>query len=236
MQSVLNKIFSGKKDSEIHNEFVKFSRGVFNNRYLIEGKKQPDKWNIKTSAEFANFFVRACLGKVNGPVKVKGVIVATFDLSSEAKFKVSGIKQFMGIKQAIVDTEVQPEDVIALMDKYPKAFFALTFSGNEFELKIKPKAPKSAKPASKGEKEEGPKVDFCTLKTNDKQIIDDLFFDVPMFKEIKITHTLQIENITLPKGEKDPVKLRENAIREGKIIREILVDGKQIKKEVKLEA
>ena len=234
MESFIKKIFKNEKDNEVHIELIKFSRGVFNNRYLLEAKKQADKYSIKTGAEFANFFVRSCMEKIKGDVDVKGVIVATFDVSKEAGFEISNIKQFMGIKQAVVDTKVSSEKIISLMNKYPKAFFALTFSGRDFDLKIKPKAPKSAKPSTKDAAEI--KIDFCSLKTNNMEIINDLFFDSPNFKEIRISHTIQIDQITLPKGEKDPVKIRENALRKGKIIRKIASDGKTMQKEVAFEA
>lgn len=234
MESVLKNIFLGKNDESVHNELIKFSRGNFDNRYLIEAKKQAGRWSIKTSAEFTNFLVRSCLKELRGEIDVKGVIVATFDVSSEAGFDISGTKQFMGIKQAVVDTKTSADKIIKLMDKYPKAFFALSFSGMGFELKVKAKAPKSAKPSTKGES--GVKADFCSLKTSDTEIINDLFFDAPNFKEIKINHTIQINEIALPRGEKDPIKIRENAVRKGKIIRKILVDGKSLKKEAGFEA
>lgn len=234
MESVLKKIFSGKNDSDVHDEFIKFSRGSFDNRYLIEAKKQKGRWSIKTSAEFTNFLVRSCLEEARGEVEVKGIIVATFDVSSEAGFEISSTKQFMGIKQAVVDSKIHADKIINLMEKYPKAFFALSFSGADFELKVKAKAPKNAKPSTKGESEI--KADFCSLKTSNKKIIDDLLFDIPIFDEIKINHTIQINDIILPKGEKNPVKIREDAVRKGKIIRKAVVDGKKLMKEAEFEA
>jgi len=237
MESFLKKIFTGKKDDEVHSEFIKFSKGVFDNRYLLEGKKQADRYSVKTSAELANFLVRKCLEKVNGKVAIKGIIVSTLDLRKEKGqlFEPDEkIKQFMGIKQLIVNTTLEPQKVLDVMDKYPKAFFALSFKTDNFELKIKEKAPKSAKPSNKGDAE--PKAEFCSLKTKDMDIISDLFFDFPMFKEIKIKHTIQINEIILPRGEKDPVKIRALAIRKGKMIRKIIVDGKNATEEKDFEA
>ena len=233
MESTVNKIFLGKADSAVHDEFVKFSRGVFPDRYLIEAKKQKDKWVIKTGNEFANFFVRKLLEKHLGKVQMKGVIVATFDVSKEAKFEISNIKQFMGIKQAVVDSAVESKQVIELMDKFPKAFYALSFSIGNDELKIKPKAPKSAKPSTKGESEA--KIDFCSLKTGDENIIKDLFFDFPNFDKISVSHAVQIDSIEIHKGVENPVEMREKSIRKGKIIRKIIVDGKEAKKEASFE-
>lgn len=229
MENVIRKIFSGKCDEEVHRDFVKFSRGVFEDRYLISAKKQKDRWSIKTGSEFANFLVRRCLesaSSASGKVKIKGVIVATFDVTKEAGFEVKGIKQFMGIKQMQIDSEIEPQKIISLMDRQPKAFFALSFSTSNCELKIKPKAPKSSKPAAKGEASEL-KIDFCALKTSDESIIKDLFFDAPIFKEIIVRHTLKIDEIILPKGEKDPAKMRENAKRKGVLKRIVKVDGSE---------
>lgn len=226
MESVMKKIFSGKTDEDVHNEFVKFSKGVYPNRYLVEAKRQKDRWAIKTGNEFANFFVRRCLEKADSNVDVKGVIVANSNVGEAADFKIDRIKQFMGIKQAIVNTNTSPKNIIALMDRFPKAFFALSFSTKDCELKIKPKAPKSAKPASSGDK--APKVEFCSLKTSDRGIIEDLFFDTPNFETIGLKHTLEINQIIVPAGEKDPAKMRELAKRKGKILREAMVDGKKI--------
>ncbi len=225
MENVIGQIFAGKVDELRHIEFVKFGKGTFTNKYLVTGKKQASKWSIKTGSEFANFFVRNCLEKISGSVKVKGAIIATFKIGEDAGFPIERIKQFMGIKQAIINTEVDPKKIIELMDKYPKAFFALSFSTDDCDLKIKAKAPKSAKPSAKGEK--APKPGFCSLKTTDKNIIDSLFFDVTDFKEIEINHTININQIILPKGESDPVKIRELAKRKGKLIRKITVDGKE---------
>lgn len=233
--SVIQKIFAGKSDVEVHSDFVKYSKGVFQAKYLIDAKKQKDKWSIKTGPEFANFLVRQCLSEIKGEVEVKGVIVATFDVSKEAKFPISGIKQFMGIKQAVVNCKVEPAKIIELMDKYPKAFFALSFVTPLSELKIKPKAPKSAKPSSGGDK--APSAEFCSLKTTSNKVAESLLFNLPDFQKVSISHTLNINEIVLPKGEKDPVKLRENAVRKGTVKRIVRLDeDKQIIQDAEFEA
>ena len=47
---VMKKIFEGVSDNEIHNDFMKFSRGEFKDKYIIEAKKQANKTAIKTTA------------------------------------------------------------------------------------------------------------------------------------------------------------------------------------------
>jgi hypothetical protein len=74
---VIRKIFEGVSDDEVHNDFLKYSRGNFKDKYLLEGKKQSDKWSIKAGAEFANYLVKKCLEKVSGNISAKGIIVST---------------------------------------------------------------------------------------------------------------------------------------------------------------
>ena len=69
------------------------------------------------------------------------------------------------------------------------------------------------------------------MKTSDKSIIDDLFFDYPEFQLIKIKHIVEIKDIEIPKDFKTPEEMRERAIRKGAIKRYIDVDGKKEIKE-----
>ncbi|MBM3232999.1 hypothetical protein FJZ18_02430 [Candidatus Pacearchaeota archaeon] len=239
MESTIYKIFSGKTDESVHAEFIKYSKGIFENKYLLEGKKSKTGWTIKTSAEYVNTLVRNCLEKSAGRIQVSGVIVSTFDVHTRAQIllgneTVKRVKQFMGIKQVVIEGQADAKNLIELMDSFPRAFFALSFSSGDTQIKTKAKAPKSAKPSSGGDKEVS--ADFCTVKTNQRGIIDDLFFDCKDFIESSIRHTLSIKEITLPKGVSDPVQIREQAKRKGTIIRILKSDGKETKKEVEFEA
>jgi len=225
MNSSINKIFRGIVDEEIHDEFVKFSRGVFQNKYLLEGKRQKNAWAVKTGAEYTNYLVRKCLSEIpnDTPIKINGVVVSTKDLKNELKIPISKVKQFAGVRQAIIATEIKPSLVLAEMDRLPKAFFALSFRSLNSDLKVKAKAPKSGKPSPKGEK--GVAADFCRVKTNDESLIADLFFDSPNFTQISVEHTIEVKKIMLPKDTTDPRELREKAQRHGIIKRKIISDG-----------
>ena len=82
----------------------------------------------------------------------------------------------MGIKQYVIDKEMSGDEIVSMIEKLPKAFAALSFTAKNTELKIKPKAPKSAKPGNKGEAKL--KIDFCKIKTSDKELVSGLLFDV----------------------------------------------------------
>jgi hypothetical protein len=225
MNNFIRNIFSGNIGEEEHAEFVKFSRGIFKNKYLLEGKRQGGgKTVVKTSAEFANYLVRASLeGLKEDKISVTGAIISTKNLRDEISFPIEKVKQFAGVKQFIINAEVSKSEIIGLIKGHPKSFFALSFKTPTLELKVKAKPPKGSKPSSKGEKEAS--ADFCTLKTLDNSIVKDIFFDVGDFKEVSINHSLEINEIILPKGISDPVQMREQAKRKGRIIRTATIDG-----------
>ena len=129
------------------------------------------------------------------------------------------------------------KEIINLLNNFPKTFFALSFETEENKLKIKPKAPKSGKPSKKTD--EGPKADFCSLKTRDKKIAEGFVFEKTGFKEAEINHTFLITEIIIPeelKKSKDFAKIREESKRKGKIIRKAKIDGQEMIKEVDFEA
>jgi hypothetical protein len=228
----IKKIFSGNVDESVHSQFQKFSKGTFVNRALIEARKSGKKYTIKTSSEFANELVRMMAERLGGEkTLIKGAIVSTSDLKEELQPK--EIKQFQGVKRYLIEKEMSGEEILGLMERLPKAFFALTFSHPETgeSLKIKPKAPKSGKGGKKNEK---PKADFCTLKTSDENILRDFVFETNDFKKIEIIHTYVIDEVIIPedlKNEEDFSKVREGALRKGKILREAEIEGRIIKTE-----
>lgn len=224
---VMKKIFDGVFDDEVHTNFLKFGRGEYKDKYLLEGKKQAKKWAIKAGAEYANLLTRKCLEKMGDSAEVTGVIVSTRDLRDESPIEFSKVSNFQGVRKHVVDGEIEPTKVFELMDKYPKAFFALSFKGDKFVLKIKPKAPASGKPGK--DKEDGPACDFCSLKTEDRSLIDYLFFGIGDFNEVKVKHQINVTDIVYPSNieELSPAEVRELAKRKGKIIRTATVDGKE---------
>jgi len=228
----IKKIFDGKSDEKVHVQFRKFSKGDFRDRAIVEIKKSKDNCVIKTSFEFANDLVETIAGKIQGETHVTGAIICTSDLRDELGIEVKDMKQFMGVKNMAIDCEMSKEQILEICEKFPAAFILLSFSAGGTSLKIKPKSPKSAKPST-SDKEA--KADFCVVKTNDVSLVKEFVFDVDSFKHLKIKHTLKIEQIILPAGEKDPEKMRLNSVRKGRIIRELDIDGRKAVKEINFE-
>jgi len=229
----IKKIFDKKVDESVHLQFQKFSKGEFRNRALIEVKKTGKGYSIKTSAEFVNGLVRTVAEKLGkGNSKVTGAIVSTQDLTGELEFKDK--KQFQGVKRYLIDKEMTGTEIIDLLEKFPKNFFALTFEVGDMKLKTKPKAPKSGKAGK--EKDSGPKADFCSLKTSDKNIASGFVFEREDFKDARINHTFFVDDIIMPEGEEDFAKIREMAKRKGRIVRKAIVDGVEMEKEFEFVA
>ncbi len=229
----IKKAADGRIDESVHLQFQKFSKGEFRNRALIEAKNSNGKYTIKTSAEFANELVRTMSEKLeNSKTKVTGSIIGTNDLKGILEFK--KISQFQGVKNYSIEKDMSGTEIINLLNKFPKNFFALSFSVGDNSLKIKPKAPKSEKPSNK--EGDAPKVNFCVLKTSDSKLAEEFVFENPVFKEVKISHDFIIDELIFPKGEKDFAVVRELAKRKGKIIRKALIDDKRSEKEFAFEA
>ena len=232
----IKKVFENKIDEEVHQQFQKFSRGEFPNRALIKAKKVKDNYTLFTTSEFANELVRAVAEKLGDKkTKITGAIISTLDLGKEIDFKSK--KQFMGIKQYVIDKEMSGHEITSLLEKLPKVFFALSFNSEKGDtLKIKAKAPKSSKPKTK---EEAPKPDFCKLITSDEKIAKDFVWEKPGFKEAEAWHDFIIEEIVIPneiKGEKDFAIVREKSRRKGKIVRRMTIDGIKSAEEKEFEA
>lgn len=234
MKFFTHKIVEGKCDQLVHLQFLKYSKGLYEQKALVQGKKTKDGWNIGTSAEYANELVRAVAEEVGtDKTSVTGKIITTRDLSKELPS--ATMSQFAGVKRYDLAQDLSGKEIITLCDQLPNAFFGLSFKSKQTELKIKPKAPKSGKPSS-GDDEEVPKADFCKIKTTNKTLAESLLVGAETAKEFSIQHKYNITEIIPPKGETDPAKMRELAIRKGTLTRMVTIDGKTTQKDYPFSA
>lgn len=236
----IKKIADKKVDALVHLQFQKFSKGEFTNRAIIKVKKSGSKYTISTTAEFANDLVRDVAEKLDTTkTEVKGGIISTVNLKEIPKYKDilahAKVKQFQGVKNYQISTELSGKEIVEMVDAFPKAFFGLSFESENTKLKIKPKAPKSGKPSSKGE--ETPNPDFCRIVTTDTELGKSFIFEKDNFKDALVNHTFIIEKIEIPeelKKSEDFAKIREGSLRVGKILRKSVIDGIESVKEVEL--
>ena len=75
--------------------------------------------------------------------------------------------------------------------------------------------------------DEAPVADFCSLKTKDKSIVDELFFGIGEFQSVSVSHVIDVTDIVYPDdvAKLKPDEVRELSKRKGIIERIVDVDG-----------
>ena len=221
----IEKIFSGKPDESVHRQFVRFGKGEYRRRALLNLWKTKSV-KIKGSFEFANDF--AIFVASLGDVKFSGNIWSKEEIPELGKGKKKEGKWIYEAK------DLRSEDVKKVENEV--YCFLLNGEGDGIKFKTKGKLPKPGKGEDKVDDK------FCQLELDDKyyeKAKEEFFKNVPEGKKISIEHTFKIDEIVVPEGLKktnDFSRIREEAKRKGKITMKASVDGKEIVKEVDFEA
>lgn len=213
----MRKVCENKGDEDSHRYFLRFGKGNYNRRFLISFQKGI-KIKIRGSFEWANDFVNFV--NENKDLKYSGKVLTKSQISGQSGKKKAGVFVY----------EIQEGSIKEFENAY---YYLLDTNDSEIVLKIKKALPKPGKDAEKIDDK------FCALDIDLKywdKIKERFFWDVPDCKKAVIEHALIINDIEFPKNEKDPVKIRENAKRKGKIVRKMDCDGKEIVKEYSIVA
>lgn len=216
MESFLKRVCEGKNDSDAHRYFIRFGKGIYPRRFLIKmdvGKKIK----VKTSFELANDLVKF-VNELKNP-NFSGKIISKNQINSLDGKKKAGSFVY----------EIENMKIDSLGEVY---FYLLDAEDSDVKLKMKKALPKPGKDAEK--------IDdgFCVMELDLKylqKVRDSFFWDAPQGKKIVVEHELRINEIVLPAGEKDPVKIRELARRKGTIMKKIIADGNENQKEYDVE-
>jgi len=211
----LRKIFENKADEDAHRYFVRFGKGEYRGRFLLSFRKSQ-KIKVYGSFEWANDFVK--LANELKTLKFSGKVLMKDKIAGKEGKKKAGVFVY----------EIES----SLLSEYENAYhYLLDANDSEIVLKIKKALPKPGKSEAKIDDK------FCSLELDLKywqQVREAFFWDVPECKKVEISHTLQINEIVMPKGIDDPEEIRRLAKRKGKIIRKVNADGKEIVKEADL--
>lgn len=244
MTSFLRKIFEKKVDDRVHRQFIRFGKGEFNGRFILNLWKAK-RIKVKTSFELANDLVDLCSDFGNS--KVSGIVLSKNDISnvmSQNKIRGSSERKKGGLyyENELEGQTLSKEQIMKISEN--SYFMLLDMENADFNLKMKKKLPKPGKAEDKIDDK------FCQLEADEKfysKIKDAFFWDVKEGKKVNVKHDISIKEIVMPKNETRPslatlekknfAKIRELAKRKGSMIRRIEVDGKEeIKREVDLEA
>ena len=211
----MRKIFENKADEDAHRYFVRFGKGEYRGRFLLSFRKSQ-KIKVYGSFEWANDFVK--LANELKTLKFSGKVLMKDKIAGKEGKKKAGVFVY----------EIES----SLLSEYENAYhYLLDANDSEIVLKIKKALPKPGKSEAKIDDK------FCSLELDLKywqQVREAFFWDVPECKKVEISHTLQINEIVMPKGIDDPEEIRRLAKRKGKIIRKVNADGKEIVKEADL--
>src|SRR3989338_6334144 len=222
----IKKVFDKKIDESVHSQFVRFGKGIYNNRAVIKLQKGKDSIKFNSTFEYANDFVELIFNSVD-KASVSGIILS--------KQEINGLngKKKAGAYEYDINREISANEIKELLKK--AYYILIDIKAEGIEFKCKKKLPKPGKGG------EG-KVDdkFCVLKAEVKhfsKIKDEFFPDVPEnTKKARASHTFEITEIVLPQGEKDYEKIRVLSNRAGKLIRHLEIDETETKKEIEFEA
>lgn len=209
MVSFIKKIFLGETDDFAHRQFVRFGKGVYGGKAVMHFWK-TGKIKLSGSAEYANDFVLFASELGN---HFSGIVLSKDPLEGLQGRKKTGLWEyhFSGSSDAV-------------RDLLPRAYMLLLDADGEVVLRIKKKLPKPGKSSES-------KIDdkFCSLEVgleHEGKVKDWFFWDADG-KKMKASHEYHIAEIVLPNGENSPELLRLHAKRKGRIVRRLVVDGKE---------
>lgn len=221
--SFMKDLCEGKKDEYIHKQFVRFGKGNYK-RFLMNIKKGKNL-NVKTSFDFSNDLFKLIVYNCKEDLEVKGKIIANYDFEKEVdaqEFSKRG-----KLYTAVIKGTYSPKVLQEWFEKFQMNYILLGLKGGDFKLTCKGSLPKPGGAL---------KDNFCSAKLPLK-FLDEFNFDFDQdFKQAKIVHELDIQEIIIPEELKnDFAKARDGALRKGKLIRVIDLDGNEVKKEYPLE-
>ena len=202
----IKKLFENNVDEEVHKQFRRFSKGVFEERALIKIKKSKKGFKIYTSFEFINDLVELVASKVE-------------------KADVSG-RVIKNRKKTEINESLSGEEIKRLLEENDSCL--LNIKGDGVELKCKKSLPKPGSTLDGKFCKASLPLDFLNEFAFD---IEEDFKDLVIKHRFVIDELVVPEEY-----KNDFAKAREMAKRKGKLVREIEVDGKKIEKEIELLA
>lgn len=224
----IKKIWENKQDDSVHKQFIRFSKGMYAQRSIINARKTPQGLKISSTFELANDFVDF-VSSLSASLKVSGLVL------SKEKLELENERKKIGLYEYEIEKTINSQELKKIIEK---CYFCLVdCEAQGIMLKIKRKLPRPGK---------GPnaKVNdkFCSLELANQyetQFNKEFLWDIGAYKKVRTKHTYEIKEIVMPKDllkEKDFEKLRILAKRKGKIIRKVIIDGKESVKEREFEA
>ena len=212
----IKKIFQEKTDSLVHDQYVRFSRGVFENKAALNASRNG---KIKMSSSYElNIDLVLFMAFLAKKMHVSGLLMSKVEL-----------KEFSGQKKkGLWIYDIDQDMTYEQIEKISGNAFAMLFDCEAagISLKTKKTLPRPS-PKSTGTV----KDKFCVAQLDIKfwpLVKEEFLFDLPDGKKYNMLHKYEITEIIFPNNEKDSEKLRLLAKRKGEVTRKSIVDGKEI--------
>lgn len=238
-----------KNYMNVHRHFYRYSRGFFIGPAL-KISKTSTKITLKGSHEYEDLIlelVTRSISKLNQDIEIKGKLVTGSDISEllsnlglnwDLKRSTGQTKNYTIEVNDKISQEVLLETIEALRKN---SYFLISFNINpNCKVTTKKNIPQPSK-KKVGEDDVNKRIQFSTAYINNtnqnlntviEQALPDFKSELPeKWKAIIISNNYKIKDIELPKDIKDSRLLRIMAIRSGKLIRSVDIDGVIIEKQ-----
>ena len=220
----IKKIFLEKVDDSVHFQFIKFSKGIFDNKAVMNISRNG-KIKISGTYELANNLI-LFIASLTKSLKVSGLLLSKNEIKDLNGKKKSGLFNYQ------LDQEISSEKLNEISSQAYYMLFDCSAPGIEF--KTKKKLPRPSNKSIDKVKDK-----FCVASLDLKfwpSVKDEFLFDMPEGKKYRMIHKYEIKEIILPKNEIDSEKMRLLAKKKGKLTRKVEIDGKEAVKETEFIA
>ena len=232
---------------DIHRHFNRYSKGEFLGP-AIKITKTNTKTTLRGSFEYEDLIQEIVAATIlDEKIEIIGVLISTIDCSELIKRLGLdwNLKKSTGKTQnykASIDNIVTRDTLIETIEAFRSTgYMLLSFTLNPTcKVTTKSKVPQPSKKSVEDD-DVNKRIQFCigVINSTDKnigRIIDnallDFKSDIPeKWKNIILRNSYKIEEIIIPKDIKDTRMLRILAIRKGKVIRSLEIDGEIIEKQ-----
>ncbi|MFX1586854.1 MAG: hypothetical protein ACFFC1_01760 [Promethearchaeota archaeon] len=238
-----------KNYMNVHRHFYRYSRGSFIGPALKISKTSA-KITLKGSHEYEDLIlelVTQSISNLNQDIEIKGKLITGSDIS-ELLSNLGlnwDLKKSSGQTQNYtteINEKIKKEVLLETIEALRKnSYFLISFNINpNCKVTTKKNIPQPSK-KKVGEDDVNKRIQFCTgyvnntvqnLNTVIEQTLLDFKSELPeKWKVIIISNNYKINDIELPKDIKDSRLIRIMAIRSGKLLRSVEIDGEVIEKQ-----
>ncbi|MBD3212197.1 MAG: hypothetical protein GF311_06260 [Candidatus Lokiarchaeota archaeon] len=236
-----------KEHMDVHRHFYRYSRGEFIGP-AIKLRQTSTKFTLKGSLEFEDLVQELVLRSLStDELEIDGTLISgqdisdklnEFDINWELKESTGKTKNY----KASFEQSIETEKLLDLVEEFRKCCYLLLNFQLEKWVRVDTKS-RLPKPSKKKpiDDDVGKRVQFCkgymnSSDQNNQMIMDEVVFDfkdeIPEdWSKITLTNNYRINEIAIPRGVKDSRKLRILAVRKGKLIRTVDIDGEIIEKQ-----